>query len=994
MKKFSFIPLGLAVLTANLAFAADEIHYTITGKNSVTFNWRGSATENSIGLGLSPGIYTQVKAQTPKPLPVSSKGPFWEAKLTGLKANTLYYYSIGNTPERTFRTAPIPGSSGFTVYTQGDIGDTTDLFNVGVVQDIIATDKPAFVIGLGNLSLGSTYGKAAVDQHFNDVMAWSKDAAYMPIWGNQDWVLSLKDNFKNYKGRFDLPNPQASPGSPLTGGEDWYWFDYGNTRFIALPEPWAGAWSDWNVKADALMSQAQADSNIKFIVTMVHQPAYSSGHFIGSPVLKDMLDALGDRYNKYVLNLNSHSRNYERSHPQHGVVHVTAGIGGSNFQQDGTCLWLTCAKPTWSAFRAMHHGALQLKFTASDIKGSFICGPSGGGTNDVACTKGSVVDSFTIAVPSAVVPTANKAAAAVASSSPMLAQAAPISTTACTQTPIDVSGSKNVGGFAYQIRKSFGTSADNNNLKTQSTLRLFENGLEMGPAHSFYDNIANTGQGRFVHWGQTDGTGEALYFSALNNTDPRTNGKSYTYCLNSNSTTADTQAPSVPANLKATAASSSQINLSWSAATDNVGISGYKIYRNSSQIGTTSATSFSNSGLTASTSYTYTVAAYDAAGNTSGNSTAATTSTGTTTTITNPTTASCAPAPTSSLVVNVKDKGATGNGVTNDTAAIQAAVDQVAGTGGTVLVPDGTYMIDAVTHLYLRSNMTLRMTSGAVLKAIPNNKENYGVVKINSASNVNVIGGTVQGERTQHQGTTGQWGHGIEIYGSNKVVIEGVISKDNWGDGFYISSVTKDSTFCSLTADNNRRTGLVITSGDGLVIKDSVFKNTNKGGTLPMAGINIEPNKGETVNNVQILRSQFLNNTGSGITSQVPDANAGVAFTTNVTIDGNTVSNNGVTGLYSAGIMISKQPGGRIMNNIVKNNVQDGIVLTSGSKNNTVSGNTITGNGNNVDSHIGIGILLYDDSTNNTVTNNTVTGNLRNINNAAGSNTISNNIVN
>jgi len=50
----------------------------------------------------------------------------------------------------------------------------------------------------------------------------------------------------------------------------------------------------------------------------------------------------------------------------------------------------------------------------------------------------------------------------------------------------------------------------------------------------------------------------------------------------------------------------------------------------------------------------------------------------------------CATAPKSPLVVNVKDKGAKGDGHTDDTAAIQAAIDEVAGTGGTVLVPKGT----------------------------------------------------------------------------------------------------------------------------------------------------------------------------------------------------------------------------------------------------------------------------------------------------------------
>jgi hypothetical protein len=104
-------------------------------------------------------------------------------------------------------------------------------------------------------------------------------------------------------------------------------------------------------------------------------------------------------------------------------------------------------------------------------------------------------------------------------------------------------------------------------------------------------------------------------------------------------TAADTTAPSVPTGLTATAASSSQINLSWSAAADNTGgsgLAGYKIYRSGVQIGTSTTTSYSSAGLTASTTYSYTVAGYDVAGNTSGQSAQASATTTTTQVTTDP----------------------------------------------------------------------------------------------------------------------------------------------------------------------------------------------------------------------------------------------------------------------------------------------------------------------------------------------------------------------
>src|SRR5262249_50598665 len=60
----------------------------------------------------------------------------------------------------------------------------------------------------------------------------------------------------------------------------------------------------------------------------------------------------------------------------------------------------------------------------------------------------------------------------------------------------------------------------------------------------------------------------------------------------------------------------------WTASTDNVGVAGYKIYRNGTQVGTATGTTYTDTGLGSSTSYTYTVSAYDAAGNNSAQSAA------------------------------------------------------------------------------------------------------------------------------------------------------------------------------------------------------------------------------------------------------------------------------------------------------------------------------------------------------------------------------------
>lgn len=82
----------------------------------------------------------------------------------------------------------------------------------------------------------------------------------------------------------------------------------------------------------------------------------------------------------------------------------------------------------------------------------------------------------------------------------------------------------------------------------------------------------------------------------------------------------DTQAPTAPADLTASAVSASQINLAWSASTDNVGVTGYEIYRNNNKIATITGVSYGDTGLTASTAYSYLVKAFDGAGNISSSS--------------------------------------------------------------------------------------------------------------------------------------------------------------------------------------------------------------------------------------------------------------------------------------------------------------------------------------------------------------------------------------
>lgn len=84
--------------------------------------------------------------------------------------------------------------------------------------------------------------------------------------------------------------------------------------------------------------------------------------------------------------------------------------------------------------------------------------------------------------------------------------------------------------------------------------------------------------------------------------------------------TGDGQAPTVPTNLAASGTTTTTTNLSWTASTDNVGVTGYDVYQGATLKGSVTGTTYAVTGLTASTAYTFSVKAKDAAGNISASS--------------------------------------------------------------------------------------------------------------------------------------------------------------------------------------------------------------------------------------------------------------------------------------------------------------------------------------------------------------------------------------
>ena len=215
------------------------------------------------------------------------------------------------------------------------------------------------------------------------------------------------------------------------------------------------------------------------------------------------------------------------------------------------------------------------------------------------------------------------------------------------------------------------------------------------------------GQSTTLTWSSTNATSCALSggYSATVGTSgtqvvtPGANNTSYTItCTGTGGsatqtvwipwgTSADTTAPSTPANLTASAASASQINLSWSASTDNVGVTGYQVFRNGTLVGSPSTNSFSDTGLSASTAYSYTVKARDAAGNTSAssNTASATTQAGSTT----------PPPTTTSGTISVGDRIQVSSGPLN----VRSTASPTGGLVGTIPAgQNGTVVSGPITN--------------------------------------------------------------------------------------------------------------------------------------------------------------------------------------------------------------------------------------------------------------------------------------------------------
>ena len=283
-----------------------------------------------------------------------------------------------------------------------------------------------------------------------------------------------------------------------------------------------------------------------------------------------------------------------------------------------------------------------------------------------------------------------------------------------------------------------------------------------------------------------------------------------------------------------------------------------------------------------------------------------------------------------SATINVRNKGARGNGSHNDTAAIQAAIDALPNSGGTVVVPAGIYMVDAVKSIRLHSHTRLLLKDGAELHVIPNSASWHYAIRAWGVNNVVVTGGKIVGDRARHRGRGGEWGMGISVLGSRNVLIKDVNVSNFWGDGLYVGANhgtrSNGVTINHVVSTHNRRQGLSITPATHVYVVNSTFSNTQ--GTAPQGGLDIEPQDQGKTDTVRLEHNTFSGNRGNGIELHA-------------NISGITITNNQLSGNHGFGGLAVSAPYLTISSNHATRNGLAGVGLTGKTHNSAVRSNTL-----------------------------------------------------
>jgi len=588
--------LGIGVAASGVAQTVQRGPYLqMATPSGLVVRWR---TDQSVDSVVRYGT-------TPSSLSQSAVGPTGtehEVELSGLQPDTRYYYSIGTSSgplagDSTYKfvTGPPTGVARATrVWVVGDSGTANSAARA--VRDAYVSFTGARATDMW-LMLGDNAYNDGTDTEYQAAVfdTYPELLRQAPVWptlGNHDGhSASSASQSGPYYDIFALPK-NAEAGGLASGTEAYYSFDRSNIHFIVLDS------YDSNQSASGTMlswlENDLATSQQDWLIAFWHHPPYTKGTHNSDTEsnLIDMRENALPLLESYGVDLvlSGHSHSYERSFliDQHygssSTFDASMQVDSGSGREDDTGAYVK------SAPGAINQGAVYAvagssgkigggslnhpaMFVSFNELGSMVLDFDGLRLDALFLDDaGNVLDYFTLIIDGSVLPDTE------APTSP-----ANLRTTAVSSTSISLqwdAATDNVGVTAYRVSRNGQTIA------TVGTTSLDDSGLQ--PATSYNYNVR-----------ALDAAGNESAAATIN--------------VVTNAPPADTEAPTSPANLRTTAVSSTSISLQWDAASDNVGVTAYRVLRGGRFLATAYALSFTNSGLQVSTTYAYSVSAIDAA---------------------------------------------------------------------------------------------------------------------------------------------------------------------------------------------------------------------------------------------------------------------------------------------------------------------------------------------------------------------------------------------
>ena len=598
-----------------------------------TVNWATdrSGTKATIKYGVAGGsCATNTVSASKTAIVISGVNEYqWKAKLSGLAPNTRYCYRIflgatdllGSDPSPSF-WSQIPAGSGtpYSFAVLGDWGDTDQNGNnpqQAALMSSIANSGVRFAVGTGDTAYDSgtqaNYGDLQqTGYRVSSVFGpnfWAKPGATVPLFnavGNHGMNATFFNNWPQPRavltsnGTYLMETYCCQNGAnSMKAPSAWYAFDVGKTRFYMLTTAWGdtnvGNSNDYGMDYAYRWQQNSPEylwlkndlethpSQLKFAV--FHYPLYvdnatePSDMFLRGP--NSLEGLLTD--NGVNMVFNGHAHLYEQNFTTaDGLVTYVSGGGGATPEPISHCQPYDAYGIGWSQTTGGSKCGSAVKPTVIDQVFHYLKVDVNGqqvtvsGINALGQTFNVQTYDFS---PDTINPTA----------------------------PSNLQANAPAGN---RVDLTWSASTDANGIQSYD---IYRNGG--------VDPIASV-NGSTLAYTDTTVSPETSYSYVVKARDPSGNTSDPSNTANATTPASDAVAPSAPTNLQAIASSSTRIDLSWTASTDNVGVTAYDIYRNgggtpiASVNGNTVA--YGDTTVSPGTTYSYTVKARDAAGNTSG----------------------------------------------------------------------------------------------------------------------------------------------------------------------------------------------------------------------------------------------------------------------------------------------------------------------------------------------------------------------------------------